>query len=121
MESGCWTSRFFIILGGRRSRDLLGLAVRLNRLRRNAGFEKKAALFVQASEHAAGIADGEDSGGKVAGDDAACTYDGVLTDGDAGEDNDTAAPNHAPSLITTGKANSSFERRVAASSGWVAV
>jgi hypothetical protein len=48
-------------------------------------------LFVQASQHAAGIADGEDSGGKVAGDDAACADNRVLTDGDAGADNDAAA------------------------------
>jgi hypothetical protein len=50
-----------------------------------------AGLFVQASEHAAWIADGQHSGGKVAGDDAARAYDRVLTDGDAGADNNTVA------------------------------
>ena len=48
-------------------------------------------IAVQASEHAAGIAYGEHSGWEVAGDDAACADDGVLTDGDAGADDDTAA------------------------------
>jgi hypothetical protein len=48
-------------------------------------------LFVQASQDAAGIAYGERSGGKVAGDDAAGSDDRVFTDGDAGADDDAAA------------------------------
>src|SRR5580700_3838553 len=55
------------------------------------GFRRLFSLWVQASQHAAGISDGEHSGGKVAGDDAACADDCVLTDGDAGADDDSAA------------------------------
>jgi hypothetical protein len=54
-------------------------------------FVSRKLAIVQASQYAAGIADGEDSGGKVAGDDAACADDGVLTDGDAGAYNGAAA------------------------------
>jgi hypothetical protein len=57
----------------------------------NSSREENIFLFVQASQRAAGIADGQHSSRKVAGNDAACADDRVLTDGDAGTDNDTAA------------------------------
>lgn len=58
------------------------------------------ALFLfDFSQYAAGVADGDDSGGDVARDDRACSYRAVAADADSGENGDIPAE---PDIVSDG-------------------